>query len=184
MPPIFTGTVHVHRLGQCIVMPELGDHILDLTGAQLLEDHQILPDVDGDSQRLHALLVAVPTGEACLEGPVNEFGSVAEDTRHWWKVVTDVDKVVGRLVFGTVVANVDVGTVLAHSELLFWIIWIGNIVWVGGLEGFVEIWEGVSSAGGMDDVRNYTLSPKKYPKRKVFHSSSEKTGRNTGSTCS
>lgn len=107
----------------------------------MLEDHQILPDVDSDSQRVHALLVAVPTGEACLEGPVNEFGSVAEDTRHWWEVITDVDEVVRRLVFGAVVANVDVGAVLAHFELLSWVVWNGNSVWAGGLERFVGIEE-------------------------------------------
>lgn len=79
------------------------------------------------------LLVAVPARETGLEGPVNEFWSIAENTWHWWRVITDVDKVVGGLIFGAMFAYVDVGAVLTHVELLFWMIWIGNYVtrWVG-----------------------------------------------------
>lgn len=72
------------------------------------------------------LLVTVPARETGLERPVNEFGSVAEDSWHWWGVITSVDKVVGGLIFGAMVAYVDVGAVLAHVELLFWMIGIEN----------------------------------------------------------
>lgn len=79
------------------------------------------------------LLVTVPARETGLERPVNEFGSVAEDAWHWWVVITSVDEVVGGLIFGAMVAYVDVGAVLAHVELLFWVIGIGNYTtrWAG-----------------------------------------------------
>lgn len=50
---------------------------------------------------------------------MDEFGGVAEDAGKWWGVVTDGDKVVGRLVFSAVVTGMDVGTVFAHLELIF-----------------------------------------------------------------